>query len=319
MVPGLILGAWCLFMPEPSRGESRDGTGDAAAPRGWSEALAALSRTRSYVWNTAGMTLMTFVMGGVAAWVPVYIFEKEARFRIDEPALKRLADKTFSDGTPAVPPAVLDKLRAAAFADELPIGELHKKIATVLEPKEVKRYGDYLFSSDTFTAPGSITIGSIGLAFGGILCLSGLVATLVGGWLGDRLRARHPGSYFLVSGVSILLAFPAFLGVIFTSGTLGWVCIFVTVFLPVPEHGAVEHDHRQRHARTAALDGVRGQHSRHPLARGCLVADAYGVRARRFEFRGGDADGGGGVAAQRGVLAVGGTLLGRRHGRSPHR
>src|ERR1019366_5737504 len=39
--------------------------------------------------------------------------------------------------------------------------------------------------------------------FGGILALSGLTATLLGGWAGDKLRARFSGSYFLVSGAAM--------------------------------------------------------------------------------------------------------------------
>jgi hypothetical protein len=38
-----------------------------------------------------------------------------------------------------------------------------------------------------------------GTTFGAIVVVTGLAATLFGGWLGDRLRARFSGSYFLVS------------------------------------------------------------------------------------------------------------------------
>src|SRR5581483_3501328 len=38
------------------------------------------------------------------------------------------------------------------------------------------------------------------MKFGAITAVAGLIATLSGGWLGDRLRARFSGSYFLVSG-----------------------------------------------------------------------------------------------------------------------
>jgi len=45
-------------------------------------------------------------------------------------------------------------------------------------------------------------------AFGAMTALMGLVATLLGGITGDRLRPRISGSYFLVSGVAMLLAVP---------------------------------------------------------------------------------------------------------------
>src|SRR5437763_14649371 len=33
--------------------------------------------------------------------------------------------------------------------------------------------------------------------FGGILVVAGLIATLAGGWIGDKLRQRFGGAYFL--------------------------------------------------------------------------------------------------------------------------
>lgn len=66
--------------------------------------------------------------------------------------------------------------------------------------------------------------------FGLITVVAGLSATLLGGLAGDRLRARFPGSYFLVSGVAILTGFPAFLAVLHTPFPWIWMWIFLTVF-----------------------------------------------------------------------------------------
>ncbi len=66
--------------------------------------------------------------------------------------------------------------------------------------------------------------------FGGIVVVSGLVATLAGGWAGDVLRRRFPGSYFLVSGVGMLLAFPLLLAVLVTPFPWAYGLIFLTVF-----------------------------------------------------------------------------------------
>src|SRR5207248_1163663 len=44
--------------------------------------------------------------------------------------------------------------------------------------------------------------------FGVVVVVSGLLATLAGGAVGDRLRERFSGSYFLVSGVAMILGFP---------------------------------------------------------------------------------------------------------------
>ena len=57
-------------------------------------------------------------------------------------------------------------------------------------------------------------LGTVGMIFGGITAVAGLLATLAGGWAGDRLRRRYPGSYFLVSGFGMLLAFPLMLAVL---------------------------------------------------------------------------------------------------------
>ena len=66
--------------------------------------------------------------------------------------------------------------------------------------------------------------------FGVVIVVAGLVSTLLGGWLGDRLRSRYPGSYFLVSGVGILVAVPLFVAMLFTPFPFAWVLMFASVF-----------------------------------------------------------------------------------------
>jgi MFS family permease len=66
--------------------------------------------------------------------------------------------------------------------------------------------------------------------FGVIIVVSGLISTLLGGWAGDRWRKKYPGSYFLVSGIGILLAVPAFIAMLFTPFPFAWVLMFVSVF-----------------------------------------------------------------------------------------
>jgi len=46
--------------------------------------------------------------------------------------------------------------------------------------------------------------------FGLITVVGGLVSTLLGGVIADRLRSRFPGSYFWVSGIGMLVACPFF-------------------------------------------------------------------------------------------------------------
>jgi MFS family permease len=66
--------------------------------------------------------------------------------------------------------------------------------------------------------------------FGLITVVAGLSGTLLGGRIGDRLRDRYAGSYFLVSGVAMLAGFPVFLGVLQAPFPWIWVSIFFTVF-----------------------------------------------------------------------------------------
>ncbi|MSU03943.1 MAG: MFS transporter [Pedosphaera sp.] len=68
------------------------------------------------------------------------------------------------------------------------------------------------------------------IVFGAITVVAGLAATLLGGLAGDRLRARFPGSYFLVSGVAMLLGFPMMILVLQASATWIWVFMFFTCF-----------------------------------------------------------------------------------------
>ncbi len=66
--------------------------------------------------------------------------------------------------------------------------------------------------------------------FGFIAASAGLISTLLGGWLADRLRARFGGAYFLVSGVGMLLAFPFFVTMLYVPFPAAWIFLFVSVF-----------------------------------------------------------------------------------------
>ena len=135
-IPGLMLAGLCLLMRDP-RGVRACSETTHTKPKIKLAEVFALFRIRSYVFNTAAMTAMTFAIGGISFWLPRYLY----------------------------------KDRAADFG-------------------------------------GAPSLGQINLTFGAITVVAGLLATLLGGWLGDRLRRRFPSSYFLVSGLAMLLAFP---------------------------------------------------------------------------------------------------------------
>lgn len=145
--PGLLLGALC-FTQKDSRIRTNGG---ARRPRPTLADYAKLFRTRSYVLNIVAQTAMTFVLGGIAFWIPAYL-----QYR-------------------------------------------HQ--------------------------PASGTV-----IFGGITVVAGLISTLAGGALADRLRRRYPGSYFAVSGAAMLFAFPLFLMMLFTPFPAAWVFLFGAVF-----------------------------------------------------------------------------------------
>jgi MFS transporter, Spinster family, sphingosine-1-phosphate transporter len=66
--------------------------------------------------------------------------------------------------------------------------------------------------------------------FGAIIVVAGLISTLLGGWAGDRLRKTCAGSYFLVSGVGMVIAFPLFVAMLFTPFPAAWLLMFGSVF-----------------------------------------------------------------------------------------
>jgi MFS family permease len=80
------------------------------------------------------------------------------------------------------------------------------------------------------TVDRGLTPERAGIVFGGIVVVAGLIATLAGGIVGDRLRTRFPGSYFLVSAVGMLVGFPLFLLLLITPFPMAWVVLFAAVF-----------------------------------------------------------------------------------------
>jgi MFS family permease len=75
-----------------------------------------------------------------------------------------------------------------------------------------------------------IALDRANFCFGLIVVVAGLSSTLLGGWLGDKLRARFPGAYFLVSGTGMLLGFPATIAMLYAPFPAAWVLIFAAVF-----------------------------------------------------------------------------------------
>jgi MFS family permease len=156
VIPGILLGVCSLFMRDPPRGRSELAS-EPAQPRSGLKGYKTFLFTPSYVLNTLGMTAMTFATGGMAFWMPKFIF----------------------------------KVRGL-YAEE-----------------------------------GDAGLGKVNLIFGMIVVLAGLTATVLGGIAGDRLQRRWKGAYFVLSGVTMLLAFPMVLLVLWEAIPFPWTWLFI--------------------------------------------------------------------------------------------
>ena len=66
--------------------------------------------------------------------------------------------------------------------------------------------------------------------FGAITAVAGLLSTLIGGVVADRMRPRYPGSYFFVSGIGMLIAAPMFIAMLYTPFPAAWGFLFGAIF-----------------------------------------------------------------------------------------
>jgi len=156
VIPGVLLGAWALFMREPRQATANHSGPTPAHSHNRLADYVSLLHNRSYVLDTLGMTAMTFAIGGMSFWIPAYVYEYRYHRTID--------------------------------------------------------------------------LGQVTLIFGAITVVAGFAATLLGGWAGDRLRGKLPGSYFLVSAGGLLAGFPMLLALLYTPFPYDWGFVFLTVF-----------------------------------------------------------------------------------------
>jgi len=75
------------------------------------------------------------------------------------------------------------------------------------------------------------TLEAANLTFGIIIVVDGIVASLVGGWLGDYLLPRWRSSYYLVSAISLGLGVPVMIVALFARGRVMVPAIAVSAFL----------------------------------------------------------------------------------------
>jgi MFS family permease len=75
------------------------------------------------------------------------------------------------------------------------------------------------------------TLESANLIFGAIVVVDGILASLIGGWLGDRLLPRMKSSYYFVSAVSMGLGVPVMIVALFFQGPIMIPAIALAAFL----------------------------------------------------------------------------------------
>src|SRR6516162_5810232 len=75
-----------------------------------------------------------------------------------------------------------------------------------------------------------VPLDKANLVFGGMTVVAGTVATLFGGWLGDRLLRRTPAAYQLLSAVGMALSIPAVIAAIYLHPPTMYPAIFLAEF-----------------------------------------------------------------------------------------
>ena len=75
-----------------------------------------------------------------------------------------------------------------------------------------------------------MTLNDANVLFGVSVLVSGFIATMIGGWLGDHLLRTRRGAYYMVSGVGMALSLPFMLLAIYHQGRLMFPAIFLALF-----------------------------------------------------------------------------------------
>src|SRR5215472_17165433 len=76
-----------------------------------------------------------------------------------------------------------------------------------------------------------MSVSRAAIVFGLIAAINGIVATMAGGWMGDRMLKRHDGAYYRFSGLAMLVAVPLMIAAVYVSGQLMLPAIFFAVFM----------------------------------------------------------------------------------------
>jgi MFS transporter, Spinster family, sphingosine-1-phosphate transporter len=75
-----------------------------------------------------------------------------------------------------------------------------------------------------------MSVSRAAITFGLIAAVNGIVATMLGGWIGDRMLKRHDGAYYKFSGWAMYAAVPLMIAAVYVTGPLMLPAIFFAVF-----------------------------------------------------------------------------------------
>jgi predicted MFS family arabinose efflux permease len=75
-----------------------------------------------------------------------------------------------------------------------------------------------------------LPLNDANILFGEALIVAGFIATMLGGWLGDRLLRKNRSAYYLVSAVGMALALPFMVVALYHQGRLMFPAIFLALF-----------------------------------------------------------------------------------------
>lgn len=196
---------------------------DHALPKGseWKRLL----RTKTVRYTFAGGICITFCIGGLIAWVVSFLDRYYVTKGMGGYKASIAASATAGTLTPVAPfsSAALDTAQAVAITAG--------SIRNALIPRSVRAKGK---------------LAGLGVSFGIVALLAGLLGTLAGGYLGDRLMRWRRSGRLLVCAVGFLLGCPFITAGLFAENPHVFLaCLFAGIFFFVWYTGpiiAILHD-----------------------------------------------------------------------------
>src|SRR5207245_4363259 len=136
----------------------------------------------------------------------------------------------FTQPDPRLKPHQLQPKRRASIQDYIGLAKIPSYVLNTLAMTALT----FAIGGMSFWVPGYLQFRGLPptsrIIFGGILVFGGLTATLSGGVAGDHFRKRFAGSYFIVSGIGVMIAFPFSVLMLFTPFPAAWIMMFLAIF-----------------------------------------------------------------------------------------